>query len=384
MGSSIEQHPRSKNYFVEQVFRVNEKLDTFFPPDPETKVNEKLEALVLVGRIILEETTPDTWDRRGYDLFRLQVRRMKRYDEYSDDALDEVFRKAILLEGEGNTQRFRLYAKNGGQVAKAAESTKPISEAPVSSNPGFVAKILADGKNLLITTEYGLVDTTTERILSFTLFQMDVLRDTHFVYPSIFKKRHEQNVAAWFQSVVEVKKTTSDAEMFNAFFKTAIVDPLSQEAALTQETRPILRNGVYAFKPNTLLDWARENERYQKLSRPEFVSALTKLYGPDFNSGAYRFKDRCWTVTAAAHDTVMGGTGRDKYDDEGNAKADPEVQHDGGGRQDDSTHLDVSGAPGEGHLAGPDPGPLVLEERSGRAEEPPPTAPQPDESGGNG
>ena len=132
----------------------------------------------------LKELQPNTWDTLGMDVAKSYVLTWKLADQMEAESISilDVWRDAILEEKLVNGARYKAYVKSGGMYKP--EVMAPEAEAAgTGQSADYVMSGHVVGDQICLETIQGSVNTTTERILSFTKFQQDVLRDTLTVYP---------------------------------------------------------------------------------------------------------------------------------------------------------------------------------------------------------
>lgn len=312
---------------------------------------------------ILKELQPNTWDTMGLDVMKSYVQRWQLTEKLEAESLtiQDVWRDAILDEKLINSARYKAYVKSGGMY-KPDVTAPEAEEAGTAQASDFVMSGHVVGEKICLETTQGSVNTTTERILSFTKFQQDVLRDTLTVYPSSLRKKHETNVAEWVSRLVKLEKASSDetlpqnvlASFMEEFFHDAETEPSRHERTLRLKSGAILVDGVYYFQLGTLLLMMKRYDKDYRWTRSELKLILKSIYGRSLQTTSTVFRVyRCFSIVEKA------------------VSAQTQVFNDSGSRQDDPADHGRDGGDeaGQGPTVLPDP--LILKGNGGGGEDAP-------------
>lgn len=305
----------------------------------------------------LKELQPNTWDTLGLDVMKAYVLTWGLTEKMETESITivDVWRDAILEEKLINGARYKAYVKAGGMYKP--DVMAPEAEAVGTAQaPDFVMSGMVYGENISLETEAGTVRTTTERILSFTKFQQDVLRDTLTVYPSNLKKKHEANVINWVGRLVKHEKLEDDATLpknmladyILEYFEEAVSDPKRRERAI-KHGRPIFYDGAYFFQIDAIMSWLKKRDQEYRWKKAEIKLYLKEIYGRRFN--ANEKLDRRWRCLSVR--TTGGGTTQ------------TQILDDSGSREDDSAHPGRDGSHEAGQAPAVLPNPLVLKSDGG-------------------
>lgn len=321
------------------------------------------QTLVDAASDVLKELQPNIWDTRGYDALRLYIKTWKLEERMEAESLtaNDIWRDAILDEKLVNSARYKAYVKSGGMH-------KPDVMAPEAEAVGtgqasdFIMSGHVYGENISLDSIHGIIHTTTERILSFTKFQQDVLRDTLTVYPGSLKKKHEANVVYWVSRLVKHEKREDDvtlpknmlADYILDYFNEAISAEDRIERAMSQG-RPVLQAGLYYFQLDAFLAWLNKRDKEYRWKKTEIKLYLQEIYGSCFQPNArLNRRWRCLSVEKSHGANTI----KEK------------ILNDSGSGQDDSAHHGRDGGDEGGQTAPVVPHPVVLESNGGGSEEP--------------
>lgn len=331
------------------------------PPINEDVV-EKL--MLVIGRVF-EDISPTVWDTRGWDIAKLEKDRWM--NDASAQELAHAFQRTLEKERLANTRNWQVYRSNGGRhkALKSDGTAVPtdIEEEDLeaettlktSQNQDFVTGGNMSGEQIILHTTYGKVITDVEHILSFRLFQQDVLRYTKMVYPSRYKKLHEKNVAKWLEKVSFSSTDSHDdslpinlfSHLFPNFLELAETEEPRFERALSQKHNAVRIGNDIFFTMATLIEWLRKAAPDHRFSRGEIKTFLRELYGLRFTDSTRLLNYRVQRVTLNATDS---GYVEPKPEPEPEATTLPpintgtgtnnpqEIQHDSGSGKDDPTH----------------------------------------------
>lgn len=334
-------------------------------PQQVPELNEKhVESLMFLVERVLGETSPSLWDTRGWDLALLDKNRWAA--DLPNQALSEAFNRCLEKERITNTRNWRVYKQNGGRHKGLDTTGQPLptdleeedleaeTKLKSSQNQDFVTGGTMSGDQIILHTLYGQVITNVEHILSFRLFQQDVLRYTKTVYPSRFKKLHERNVTKWLEAVTFASEDTKDDDslpvnlfrnLFPGFIEMAETEPERQERALRQKAYPILENNELLFTMATLIEWLRKNDPDHRFKRGELKTFLKESYGTRFTDTVRKFNLRCCRVILTDGDVGFVPPAPKPTTDtvstentEHSETDQQEVQHDSGSGEDDPAH----------------------------------------------
>lgn len=321
------------------------------------------QTLVDAASDVLKELQPNIWDTRGYDALRLYIKTWKLEERMEAESLtaNDIWRDAILDEKLVNSARYKAYVKSGG-MHKPDVAAPEAEAAGTEQASDFVMSGHVMGETISLQTTHGNVNTTTERILSFTKFQQDVLRDTLTVYPKSLKKKHEDNVVYWVSRLVKYEKTEDNdtlpqnvlANAMEEFFSEAEKLEGRHERALRTKITPILLDNFYYFQIDALVNWLKKYDRDYHWTRSEVKSFLKNIYRQRFNPGVTIYRVfRCAAIAIKKSDTT-----------------ETQILNDSGSGQDDSAHHGRDGGDEGGTPAPVVPHPVVLESNGGGGEEP--------------
>lgn len=287
--------------------------------DTSPELNERhVETLMLLVDRVFADTSPSLWDTRGWDLAKIER------DRWAKDAtgaeLAAGFNRSLEKERRANTRNWLVYKSNGGKWNGFNEVGAPLpSEAEAedleaegkfktSQNQDFVTGGMMSGDQIILHTAYGKVITSVDHILSFKLFQQDVLRYTKFVYPGRYRKLHERNVSNWLERIAFASEDALDddslpSNLFQSllpnFLELAETEPERFERAMRQKQFPIKENNEVIFTMATILEWLRKSDPDHRFKRGELKTFFKEIYGTRFTDSLRRFNLRCCRIILA-------------------------------------------------------------------------------------
>lgn len=337
-------------------------------------------SLAWEARDILKDLSPHLWDTRGLDALLLFNIRWQ-IDLPRED-VEAALAEAITEESVANTARYQQYVASGGRYQPGGidpETGLPTvkDNAPGSQAGGFVTGGRITGDQVILETQFGTVNTTTERILTFRLFQQDVLRSTCQLYESVYKKNHELNVKFWLPLLARVEKREDDDTLpINIFrhyveewFENAETEPERFESAIRNKNNVILRDGKeYVFSLDTIMNWLKIVDKERKWKKSEIKIYFQTIYGDRFDNDKRVFNCRVFSVMSTRPNLPPGRV----------IVSNPpaplphkeEVQHDSGSGEDDTTDLGRPSAPQTGSEPARDPDPVVQQSDGGGSQGP--------------
>lgn len=352
----------------EEINDAKENEQASEPP----KFKPSQEFLRIEALDILRNLPPNTWDKYAADLLLMQRNRWH-WDIDTADA-HQCVSDAIEQEAEINTARYREYVASGGRVRMKKDpfgGPDQVEILPVSKQTGgFVMGGRITGDQIILETEVGTVNTSTDRILTFRLFQQDVLRSTCTIYDSRFKKQHEDSVRSWLTHLSRVERREDDDTMpvnilrdyVEEWLQSAETEPMRFETSIRQKHRPILKDDKeYYFSPDTLAAWLKVVDKERKWKKSEIKIYLQTIYGDRFTTDKRLFDIRTFAIMRTRPDVPPPASLVPKPDQPVDQ---PQVQHDGGSGEDhaaDPGHTEPSETGGE---PARDPDPVLLESNS--------------------
>ena len=321
-------------------------------------------------REILRDIPPEVWDRRGWDALIIFNVRFKL--ELPNEDLVETFQAAISEEYQANTGRYQAYVASGGRYKLTND---PITGAPIvnevpSAQVGdFVTGGRMVGDQIILFTEYGTVHTTTDRILTFRLFQADVLRATGKIYSSAFKRLHEQNLQQWLPQLSRAEKPadddTSPMNILSAYMEEFLMYAETEverfEGAIRNKSKAILRDEKeYQFSSDALMTWLKNIDKERKWTKSQVKIYLQHIYGERFSTDKRAYNCRVLAIMLERPDVPAHASLVSPATPTTPANS-AEVQHDSGSGQDDAVDPGRPGPTQTGGEPARDSDPVVLE-----------------------
>jgi hypothetical protein len=334
-------------------------------------------------REILRDIPPEVWDRRGWDA--LIIFNVRFQLGLPNEDLVETFQAAVIEEYQANTGRYQAYAASGGRYKLTKDpitGESIVDEVPPAQAGDFVNGGRMVGDQIIAHTQYGTVNTTTDRILTFRLFQADVLRSTGQLYSSLHKKLHEQNLTRWLPQLSRVEKPADDdtspiniiKNYMEEFLMYAETEFDRFEGSIKNKTKPILRDGKeYMFSHDALMTWLKNIDKERKWTKSQVKIYLQHIYGERFSSDKRAYNCRVLAIMLErpelpAHASLVPAATPAVPADPG------EVQHDSGSGKDDAADTGRDRSAEAGSEPPRDSDPVVLQSDRPGGEGPPPPA----------
>lgn len=342
-------------------------------------MSELSPALRYVLQEIMRDIPPSRWDKYVYDELQLWNYRMG--GQLTSEDMKDMVKEVIKEEAAINSTRYKEYEKNGGEYVFNEEGEQVRGEAP--RNMGFVSGGRLTGDQMVLNTEYGVVNTTTERVLSFRLFQQDVLRSTGALYESKHKLKHEQNLKYWLTVISKVERAEDDDTLPINIFKyyleewllNAEVEPERFESAIRNKTRAFIKDGrEYIFSPDALMNWLKVVDKERKWKKSEVKIFLQTIYGPHFDGNKRIFKEkyRVFSIMQTRdYDVPIAGESGDGDANPGEAQDSTQILNDSGSGEDHTAPDGHQADSDDGGTITGDSGAVILEDDGGRSEDPP-------------
>ena len=325
-------------------------------------------ALLWEAQEVLRDLSPHLWDKRGLDALLLHNIRWNLKLQLED--VEKVLAEAIAEEASANTTRYKQYVNSGGRFVISSDPITGeqgiVDNAPGSQNMGFVTGGRITGDQVILETEYGTVNTTTERLLTFRLFQQDVLRSTCQLYESRYKKQHELFVKGWLPLLARAEKREDDDTLpLNIFrnyieewFENADTEPERFESAIKRKQNVILKEGKeYLFSLDALMNFLKVVDKERKWKKSEIKIYLQTIYGDRFDNDKRIFGARVFSVMSTRPNLPTGRVF--VHNPAATVPDQTEVQHDSGSGKDDATDPGRPGPAETGSELARDPDPVV-------------------------
>ena len=353
---------------------MNEENKELLTPEEPPKFKPSQSFLIVEVLEVLRNLTPTTWDLYATDLILIQRVRWN-WDLTNAEAI-QAFYDGVAEEAKINSARYKQYVASGGKVIMKKDPFGGPDEVEVlpesNQTGGFVTGGRIVGDQIILETEVGTVNTATDRILTFRLFQQDVLRSTGTIYESRFKKQHESSVSDWLTHLSRAEKKEEDdtlplnilRDYMEEFLSYAETEPARFESAIKNKFKPILRDGrEWQFSPDNITSWLKAVDKERKWKKSEIKIYLQHIYGERFTSEKRAFNCRVFSIMQTKPDVPQNASFIKPA-----PRTEPadhtEVQHDSGSGQDHTPDPGRTGPAETGSPAAGDSDPVVQQVHS--------------------